>query len=110
MEQALAAARRDIEHLEGTIRLFDSRWQSPLRKSPRRSRLTPFRMGELTRLLLDEMRRSGTALTARDLTKRLLTVKGITAEDRAVRDAIGRAVGARPHQTEKARRDDLPGR
>ena len=98
-EQQLGQFRADLVHLDATIRLFAPRMEPKTipAKRIRQSDLW-FEQGELSRRILDALRRAGEPIRAPDLVRAVMIDKGLDPADRPsfvrvqwkVRDTLNR--------------------
>ena len=98
-EQQLGQFRADLVHLDATIRLFAPRMEPKTipAKRIRQSDLW-FEQGELSRRVLDALRRAGEPIRAPDLVRAVMIDKGLDPADRPsfvrvqwkVRDTLNR--------------------
>jgi hypothetical protein len=78
-EQQLGQFRADLVHLDATIRLF-APGMEPKTIPAKRIRQSDlwFEQGELSRRVLDALRRAGEPIRAPDLVRAVMTTKGLT--------------------------------
>ena len=98
-EQQLGQFRADLVHLDATIRLFAPEME-PKRIPAKRIRQSDlwFEQGELSRRVLDALRRAGEPIRAPDLVRAVMIDKGLDPADRPsfvrvqwkVRDTLNR--------------------
>jgi hypothetical protein len=88
LKRAIAKTRRELEHLDTTIKLFDPSYKVGSVKAKKHyERLHLFKLGELGRLIFDALRRAGEPLGTH-----------------AVADAIATAIGQQGAGVKLARR------
>jgi hypothetical protein len=98
-EQQLGQFRADLVHLDATLRLFAPE-REPKTIPAKRIRQSDrwFEQGELSRRVLDALRRAGEPIRAPDLVRAVMIDKGLAPADRAsfarvqwkVRDTLNR--------------------
>jgi len=94
-ERDIARSRADLEHIDGALRIFAPglTLESIGAKRPRQG-TGPFRPGELSRLLMNILRRAGAPASTRDLYDAVMTAKGFALDDDESYAVIAKAVSA----------------
>ena len=93
LEDSITTARKDLAHVEATIRLFNPAYNSNSVKAKRIAppRFTYFAMGEITQRCRDAMRVSKEPVSAEEIAVKAMTDKGLSPENRKIRsDMISR--------------------
>jgi hypothetical protein len=82
-----------IDHIDASIRMFDPDIELDDIKPRLPPRHQAFK-GEVSRLVLNAMRKAGKALPVSEITLHVLAGRGLTNEDRPFMRVLGRRVGA----------------
>jgi hypothetical protein len=95
LEKRLGQTRADLVHLDAVLRLFAPEFE-PTDIAPKAVRRcnTWFRPGECPRLVLDMLRTAGEPLVTREITGRLMRVKGMDPADGRRRELVHKTVAA----------------
>ena len=95
LEKRLGQARADLVHVDAVFRLFAPE-EEPSDITPKAVRRcnTWFRPGECPRLVLDTLRTAGGPLVTREITGRLMTMKGLDPADGRTRELVHKTVAA----------------
>jgi hypothetical protein len=93
MRDQLAQAMADLDSLDRTIRIFDPAIdldELPMKPVPPSN--AAFR-GEVSRFLLDKLRKADVALTTLDLARAIMEARGLNTADKALRKLISTRTG-----------------
>ena len=93
MQREIRALVLSIDHIDASIRMFDPNVELDQIKPKLPPRHSAFR-GEVTRLLLNALRKSDKPLPVSELTLVVLAGRGLTAEDKPFMRVLSRRVGA----------------
>jgi hypothetical protein len=92
LREALAAISNDMEALDRVLETLGYEGD-PASVMPSGHRVVFFARNELRRFCLDEMRKAEGPMTSRDLADKIITIQGLDAEDRKMRNEMVRRVG-----------------
>ena len=84
----------DIDAVDATLKLFDPAFHAPqfrVRPLPRRHEAS---RGDSARLILSILREAGEPVSHREITKRVMTARGLNLNDRALCQTMRNRVGA----------------
>jgi len=93
LERQLAEHRASLTHVDATMRLFDPQLRpEDIRPRRQRTRSAWFRPGECLRLIYDVLREAPEPVTTRELSDRIIAVKGISVSDDRQRALIEKTI------------------
>lgn len=93
LQREIREAVLAIDHIDASIRMFDPDADLEDIKPKLPPRHSAFR-GEVSRLVLNALRKSGKPMPVSELTMHVLAGRGLTAEDRPFVRVLSRRVGA----------------
>ncbi len=93
MQREMRQLVLDIDHVDAAIRMFDPDADLDDIKPRLPPRHSAFK-GEVSRLVLNALRKAGKPLPVSALTLQVLTGRGLTADDKPFMRVLGRRVGA----------------
>jgi hypothetical protein len=89
LNQRIAEARANLAHIDATLRIFDPKALPSEIRATRVSRHKGwFETGEMTRRILESLRRSPTPVAAEEMVRAAMTDKGLDPEDKRLRQQM----------------------